>query len=402
MIRDRCEDPRGMRILMLSDVYFPRVNGVSTSIRLFRDELERRGHTVAIVAPRYGGELAQIELDSRISRASGLRVPFDPEDRMASPGRLVAAAETARLALGGFDLVHVQTPFAAFSAARQVAKRWRVPLISTHHTHFEAYAGHYLPWLPAGWLERGARLLVRSQARSVSALIVPTEPLRELVRSYGVRTPVDVVPTGLDLARFSGADRVAGRRRLGIDASTPLLVHVGRLAREKDVARVVRVAARVLGQLDGARAVLAGEGPARADLERQVADLGLSDRVIFLGYLDRERQLPDLYAAGDVFVSASTTETQGLVLLEAMASGLPVVGVAALGTRALLDARLGAIPAPPDDDALAAAALSVLADAVLAQRLRAEARQVAALWSVERTTGELLAVYERVRSEHAG
>ena len=126
MIRDRCEDPRGMRILMLSDVYFPRVNGVSTSIRLFRDELERRCHTVAIVAPRYGGELAQIELDSRISRASGLRVPFDPEDRMASPSRLVAAAETARLALGAFDLVHVQTPFAACSAARQVAKRWRM------------------------------------------------------------------------------------------------------------------------------------------------------------------------------------------------------------------------------------------------------------------------------------
>jgi glycosyltransferase involved in cell wall biosynthesis len=288
--------------------------------------------------------------------------------------------------------VHVHTPFSAFSAARRVARRWQVPLVATHHTHFEAYGRHYLPWLPAGWLERGARLLVRSQARNVSALIVPSEPLRVLVRSYGVRARVDVVPTGLDLDRFTHADRAEGRRRLGIDPKTPLLVHVGRLAREKDVSRVVRVAARVVRDFDGARAVLAGEGPARAELERQIAGLGLADRVTFLGYLDRQHELPDLYAAGDVFVSASTTETQGLVLLEAMASGLPVVGVSALGTRGLLEAGLGAIVAD-DDDGLTGGVLSVLRDEDLRERLRREARTVAAGWSVERTTDELLSVY---------
>ena len=376
---------------MISDVYFPRVNGVSTSIRVFRDELVRRGHAVGIVAPRYGAEVAGDEIEP-VARARGVRVPFDPEDRVVRPGRLVAAAEIARRRLGGVDIVHVHTPFSAFSAARHVARRWRTPLVATHHTHFEAYGRHYLPWLPAGWLERGARLLVRSQARNVSALIVPTEPLRELVRSYGVRTPVEVVPTGLDLARFAGGDRLKGRRRLGIDPKTPLLVHVGRLAREKDVSRVVRVAARVVSELEGARAVLAGEGPARAELERQVAGLGLAERVSFLGYLDRQHELPDLYAAGDVFVSASTTETQGLVLLEAMASGLPVVGVSALGTSALLAPGLGAIVAA-DDDGLAGGVLSVLRDAGLRERLRREARTVAAGWSVERTTDELLSVY---------
>lgn len=381
-----------MRILMLSDVYFPRINGVSTSIRVFRDELVRRGHPVGIVAPRYGRESDADGRETHVTRAAGLRVPFDSEDRVARPARLVSAAEDARRGLGDVDLVHVHTPFSAFSAARHVARRWQVPLVATHHTHFEAYARHYLPWLPAGWLERGARLLVRSQARSVSALIVPTEPLRELVRSYGVRTTVDVVPTGLDLDRFAHADRAEGRRRLGIDSKMPLLVHVGRLAREKDVSRVVRVAARVVRELDGARAVLAGEGPARAELERQVAGLGLAGRVTFLGYLDRQHELPDLYAAGDVFLSASTTETQGLVLLEAMACGLPVVGVSALGTSALLEAGLGAIAAD-DDDGLTGGVLAVLRDADLRERLRREARTVAAGWSVERTTDELLSVY---------
>jgi glycosyltransferase involved in cell wall biosynthesis len=381
-----------VRILMISDVYFPRVNGVSTSIRVFRDELVRRGHPVGIVAPRYGRESAADERETHVARAAGIRVPFDPEDRVARPARLVSAAEDARRALGGVDLVHVHTPFSAFSAARRVARRWQVPLVATHHTHFEAYGRHYLPWLPAGWLERGARLLVRSQARNVSALIVPSEPLRVLVRSYGVRARVDVVPTGLDLDRFTHADRAEGRRRLGIDPKTPLLVHVGRLAREKDVSRVVRVAARVVRDFDGARAVLAGEGPARAELERQIAGLGLAERVTFLGYLDRQHELPDLYAAGDVFVSASTTETQGLVLLEAMASGLPVVGVSALGTRGLLEAGLGAIVAD-DDDGLTGGVLSVLRDEDLRERLRREARTVAAGWSVERTTDELLSVY---------
>jgi glycosyltransferase involved in cell wall biosynthesis len=382
-----------MRILMLSDVYFPRVNGVSTSIRVFRDELVRRGHPVGIVAPRYGREAGADERETHVTRAAGIRVPFDPEDRVARPARLVSAAEDARRALGGVDLVHVHTPFSAFSAARRVARRWQVPLVATHHTHFESYGRHYLPWLPAGWLERGARLLVRSQSRNVSALIVPTEPLRVLVRSYGVRTTVAVVPTGLDLDRFTHADRAEGRRRLGIDSKTPLLVHVGRLAREKDVSRVVRVAARAVRELEGARAVLAGEGPARAELERQVAGLGLAERVTFLGYLDRQHELPDLYAAGDVFLSASTTETQGLVLLEAMASGLPVVGVSALGTSALLAAGLGAIVAA-DDDGLTGGVLSVLRDEDLRERLRREARTVAAGWSVERTTDELLSVYD--------
>ena len=227
-------------------------------------------------------------------------------------------------------------------------------------------------------------------------LLAPTEPLRDLLHGYGIATPIRVVPTGLDLERFARGERAATRARLGIGTRESLILHVGRLAHEKDVNRVLRVVAGALERHPEARCVIAGEGPARAELERETRRLGLGERIRFLGYLDRERELPDLYAAGDVLLSASTTETQGLVLLEAMAAGLPVVGVAALGTKSLLDAQLGARAAAPDDEALSDALESLLTDPELRRRLSREAREVASAWSIERTTGDLLAAYREI------
>jgi 1,2-diacylglycerol 3-alpha-glucosyltransferase len=280
-----------LRILVVSDVYFPRVNGVSTSIRLFADELASRGHQMAIVAPQYDQQCDQTRAEDccPVEREAGLRVPFDPEDRYVRPARFVAAGERAAARLGGFDLIHAQTPFSAFVAARRLARRWRIPLVATHHTHFAAYGRHYVRFLPAGWLERGARRLVRVQSRALAALVVPTQPMADEVAGYRLACTLRVIPTGLDLDRFQGGDRTTGRARLGwkdLAADAPLLLYVGRLAREKDLARVVRVFARVLRELPAARAVLAGEGPARAEAEAQCRDLGIADRVSFLGYLD--------------------------------------------------------------------------------------------------------------------
>jgi 1,2-diacylglycerol 3-alpha-glucosyltransferase len=379
---------------MISDVYFPRVNGVSTSIRVFTDELRRQGHSVAIAAPSYGGTPAG-EGDE-VARAAGWRVPFDPEDRVVLPGRLFAAAKRAGALLGGSDVIHVHTPFAALRAGRRLAAETGALSVATHHTHFEANGRHYVPWLPDRWLAAAARRLAKGAARAVDLLVAPTEPLRDVLLDYGVLTPIRVVPTGLDLERFarvSAEARATTRSRLGVADHEVLLLHVGRLAFEKDVSRVLRVAAAAMARHPEARCVIAGEGPARATLEREAGRLDVAGRIRFLGNLDRERELPGLYAAGDVLLSASTTETQGLVLLEAMAAGLPVVGVAALGTRALLDAQLGCRASIPDDVALLAALEPVLGDAGLRQLLGHEARTVSAAWSIENTAAALLVAY---------
>jgi glycosyltransferase involved in cell wall biosynthesis len=384
-----------LRILIASDVFFPRVNGVSTSIRLFADELTARGHRVAIVAPAYE-ETVDHDGAAVVERAPGYGVPLDPEDRYVPPARLVAAGERAAGRLGDVDLIHVQTPFSAFLAARRLARRWAVPLVATHHTHFAAYGRHYVRFLPARWLDRSARRLARAQSRSLDALIVPTQPMADEVAHYDLRCPVRVIPTGLDLEAFRRSDRAAGRKLLGLDDATPVVLYVGRLAREKDLERVVRVFARVLHDMPSARAVLAGEGPARAEAEAQCRALGISGRVSFLGYLDRRRSLPDLYAAADVLVSASTTETQGLVILEAMACGLPVVGVAALGTRSILDAALGAVGTRGDDDELSSACLDLLRDPPRHAAMREQARRVAGAWTIAAATETLEGLYRDV------
>ena len=231
-------------------------------------------------------------------------------------------ARAGRLALERFDLVHIQTPFVAHYRGLELARRFGVPAVETYHTFFEEYLFHYVPFLPKGWLRAAARRFSRTQGNSVAALVVPSTAMREVLGGYGVTTPMHVVPTGIPLAEFGGGDGARFRARLGIAAATPLLLFVGRVAHEKNIGFLLRALELAKQQVPGLEMVIAGEGPAEASLRREAARLGLAARVHFVGYLDRKGALLDCYAAADAFVFASRTETQGLVLLEAMARRL--------------------------------------------------------------------------------
>jgi 1,2-diacylglycerol 3-alpha-glucosyltransferase len=291
-----------VRVLFISDVYFPRVNGVSTSIRTFRADLANEGVETTLVAPRY----ADAEGD-------------DPEDRRLRWGPLTRTLDA--LPHADFDLVHIHTPFVAHYAGTRFARRAGIPCIATYHTFFEEYLHHYLPVLPRRAGRVLARTFTRSQCAQVQALIAPSEPMRAVLGEYGVKTPIHVLPTGLAADRFRAGDGRAFRAREGLAADRPLVTYVGRVAHEKNIGFLVRVFAQVLEAVPRAILVIAGEGPAREALRAQVAALGLTRQVHFAGYLERDTQLLDCYAAADAFVFASRTETQGLVLLEAMAQG---------------------------------------------------------------------------------
>jgi glycosyltransferase involved in cell wall biosynthesis len=170
-----------LRVLALSDVYFPRVNGVSTSIRTFASELTRLGHAMTIVAPAYGNDDGN---DPQVVRVPGWRVPFDPEDRLVRASRLRAAA--AALA-GPFDVVHVQTPFAAHTAGVALARQLGLPVVETYHTFFEQYFGHYVPFLPDALLARLARRITRAQTTAVDHLVVPSRPMAERLQARASR-----------------------------------------------------------------------------------------------------------------------------------------------------------------------------------------------------------------------
>lgn len=384
-----------MRVLHLSDVYFPRVNGVSTSIATFRRELALRGVDAPLLCPAYGrGEGPE----PGVHRVRSSFVPVDPEDRRLVRRALRRAA--GELAAGGLDLVHVQTPFVAHYEGVRLARRFGVPVVESYHTYFEQYLEHYLPFLPARPLRRLARALTRSQARSVDRLLVPSTAMREVLTAYGVGAPMTVLPTGVRVDELTGGNGAAFRATHGIAPDQRTLVHVGRMGHEKNVDFLLEVTACLRELFPDLVLVLAGEGPALPALRRRSDALGLGDTVRWIGYLDRRGPLLDCYRAGDVFVFASRTETQGLVLLEAMALGVPVVSTSEMGTRDLLAAGRGALVAREEVREFSAAVARVLTDRPLARRLAADGPEVARGWSAAAMADRLVALY-RAETEKA-
>lgn len=387
-----------MRVLMISDVYFPRINGVSTSIETFRHALAEQGIEVDVVAPAYPGPNTDTGDDARITRVPARRVPFDPEDRLMRGGalrRALAAASRHR-----HDLVHVQTPFAAHYAGLRHARTHRLPCVATYHTHFEEYLHNYVPALPKAALRAFARGLARRQCNTLDAVIVPSSAMRDTLAGYGVTAPMHRVPTGIPVDHFNAARRPASaefRARHGIPADRLVALFVGRAAHEKNIGFLLEALPHALREAPHLLLVIAGEGPALPALRRQAEALGIAPYVRFVGYLDRQRELPDCYAAADIFVFASRTETQGLVLLEAMAAGLPVLAFAALGTREIVEPRRGALPAPQEPAAFGAALAALANDTPLRELMSAEALDFAGEWSTAACARRLAEVYRGVR-----
>jgi glycosyltransferase involved in cell wall biosynthesis len=389
---------------MISDVYFPRINGVSTSIQTFRRDLARQGHDTLLIAPDYGGGGGSADLSpgQPAPREEGLpmlrmrsrAVPRDPEDRIMSPGQIRRLAPWLRAQR--FDVIHIQTPFVAHYAGVALARALQLPVVETYHTYFEEYLHHYVPLLPRALTRFVARRFTCSQAHQVNRLIAPSCAMQDALRAYGVRTPIEVIPTGLEADRFVAGDGAGFRTRAGIDPLQPVLVHVGRIAHEKNIDFLLRVLVRVRAAVPEVMMLVAGEGPALAHCRRLVEALGIAGNVTFAGYLDRRRELLDCYRAGDLFVFASRTETQGLVLLEAMAQGIPVVSTAHMGTVDVLGPGRGCVVVEEGEAQFAASVVELLRDRALRMRLGRDAEAYARGWSATQMAVRLGALYREV------
>lgn len=385
-----------MRILMISDVYFPRINGVSTSIQTFRRGLHAAGHETVLVAPEY--PLAYSDAGQEpIIRVPSRYLPRDPEDRIMKQGALCSLRP--ELKRGGFDLVHIQTPFLAHYYGVSVAKELGVPVIETYHTYFEEYLHHYVPLVPRPVMRFVARRFTVSQCSALDALVVPSKAMEKALEDYGVRCPMHIIPTGMEMERFASGDGARFRERLGIAPERPTLVHVGRIAHEKNIDFLLRMFVRVVKRKPEAMLVVAGEGPALEHCKSYVESLQLSANVRFVGYLSRERELPDCYSAGDLFVFSSKTETQGLVLLESMACGTPVVSTAYMGTADIVKPERGARVAPDDEEGFAELVVDLLNDPARRRAMSAEARGYAATWSAGAMASRMADLYSSLTAD---
>lgn len=309
-----------MKILITTDWYSPAVNGVVTSVLNLRRELELRGHEVRVLTLSQDLHSSVQDGVTRIgSVAAGLVYP-GVRLRTALAGRWVR-----ELVEWGPDVVHSQCEFSTFFLARRIAEELNVPLIHTYHTVYEDYTHYFSPSVRLG--RRAVAALSRWVAARTDCMIAPTGKVRTLLQGYGVRTPVFVVPSGIDLRRFQRPPvpgcRASLLAALDIPRENLVLVSVGRLAAEKNLNELLRFRAAMGDQ--AVTLLLVGDGPYRAQLEREAADLGLrAPQVVFAGMVPPQ-QVAEWYQLGDLFVSASSSETQGLTYVEALAAGVPAL-----------------------------------------------------------------------------
>jgi glycosyltransferase involved in cell wall biosynthesis len=373
-----------VRIALFSDSYRPVINGVAVAVDLLVAELRRR-HDVTIFAP-FHPRLPEPEPD--VVRVPSYRLPREPDYPIAFP---FTAPLHRRIVPGSFDLIHTQSPFTLGQLGRILARRHGLPLVTTFHTLYTEYL-HYARPVPASWLRPGIVALTRGYCNRCDRIVVPSPPIREVLHDYGVHRPIEVIPTSAVVAPREG-DAGYLRSRFAIPADLPIVMYAGRLAQEKNLELLLEAFARV--RRSGARAHLfvAGGGPWEAELKGLATRLEISNAVTFAGFLDRA-DLIRCYAGADVFAFPSTTDTQGLVILEAKSAGLPVVSVDAYGPATVVNDGEDGFLVPNDAAAFADALGRLLADPARRREMGRRARRDAARFTPSAMADRYEEVYD--------
>ncbi len=358
-----------MRVALFTNNYLPFRGGVTTAVETLRSGLEALDHRAWVFAPAAHPRVSD---PPWVFRYPSIPAPTYPGFSLAVPfsRRLYRTASDL-----GPDVVHAQHPFLLGPAARRFARSHGRPLVFTYHTRYEKYA-HYVP-LPERFVAALAVRLSCRFAASSDLVIAPSERIAVVLRQRGVSVPVAVVPTGVPLELFRPGDREAARRQLGLPLDAPLCLYVGRLDREKSVDRIIDAFGAIAGAVSGVRLSLVGQGSHESATRQRAEASPVRERIAFHGGLSRDA-LPVFYRAADLFLFASETETQGLVLAEAHASGLPAVAVRASGVDEVVrDGETGLLTKPEPGE-LADAAIGLLLDRERREAMGRTARAAAA------------------------
>lgn len=382
-----------MRIGVFSDSYLPYTSGLVRSVQLFAEELGAQGHEIYIFAPRY----ANCHREERVFRFASVPSPTNPDYWLAIPLSWRLPRLLRRL---GLDVVHVHSPFLLGRAGAYWARRLGIPLVFTYHTLYEHYV-HYVP-LGRRWTRALARHMSAKFCNACDLVLAPSASVADYLRSIGVRAPVEVLPTGIRLEEFAAADPAWLRATFGLGPEETILLCVCRLGLEKNLDFLLLAFREIAAVRPETRLVMVGGGPAAPALKRLAHELGLQEKVVFTGFLPREKVV-SAYRGADLFVFSSVTETQGIVVAEAKAAGLPVVAVGAFGVSEMVNDGVDGFLTPPDVGQFRDRVLQLLDDGELRRAMAARGREAVESLSITNCTRRLVAWYEmllRGRGRH--
>lgn len=307
-----------MKIGFFTDGYLPQLDGVGQNLSTLAVALRRAGQEVYVVAPKHPNFKDD---DPDVFRLRSVRVYKNPEWRMALP---VPEKDFRKAAKIPFDVVHGHAGGPVSFLGFEIARRRNLPYVFTYHTLWNRYTHYILKG--AVLTPKMMEIATKMYCNLCTSIIAPTKRVKKELRSYGVTKPIYVIPGGLELPRFRTSRKGALRKKLRLFGHTQIVLYVGRLGKEKSVDLIIKSFGLVAKKLGDSRLVIVGDGPEREKLEKLTHEVGVTDKTFFTGFISRE-EIPAVYADADIFAFASQTETQGLVVPEALASGLPCVVV---------------------------------------------------------------------------
>ncbi len=379
--------PGSLRIGLFTDTYAPQVNGVSISLQLVSEGLTKRGHQVTIFAPRFPGYHDE---QASVVRLPSLKYLNDPPIYVAVLG---TPRSTWSLTRKHFDVLHAHSPLSVGLLAYLTASTKNLPLIYTYHTSITDYT-HYLKFIGGtGIIRHGARWFSTASTNLGDQIVVPSPKFHRLLLNQKVNKPIHTIPNGIDLSNFKAAKNPGSlRSRLGIKLDAPVLLSLGRMDPEKHLDFLVDAFALLVNQYPDARLVFAGDGSARKSVEEKVAAMQLKDCVHFLGMVNR-KDIPDVLHDATVFLSASITEVHPISVIEAIASGLPLVAVQDEAFEGMIENDQNGYLVPMDVKVFSQTLAALIADREKLVRFGKKSAELSQKFSIEGQVEALEALY---------
>lgn len=381
-----------MRIGFFTDTYFPINFGTEIAIDTFRRKLEELGEEVFIFAPRFPGHK---DISEKIFRFPSIKVQKSPEARLLFFG----SRAVSRIASLKLDICHSHTPFTAGWLAKAVARRLAVPVINQYHILYPEYAKTWL-WKNNRIAARAMTSYTRFFLNKHTVVIAPSPKIKKLLESYGVKRPIRVLPTGLDLQQFKSVKKdPAWAEKHGIRPEDDILIYVGRQTAEKNILFLTEAFGLVAAKKPEAKLMLVGEGPLKPEIEKIAKKRNFTGRLIFTGRIPHEETM-QAYLASKIFLFASKTDTQGLVIMEAAALGLPIVALKDEAYVGLLENNQnGYTVFEEKPEAFAQAVLKILNDNELYRKFSDNSRKIAENFSDIKQAEKLLEIYKKLRND---